>query len=259
MKQSVLQVVIICSCFLNGYGQKKLDQLLENKHFEWIIDSLDENIILYYERASYAESHIQNLRSRIHTHFTSTLNFIGIESYDKPVHYLIAENRQRIHDLVGFETNGSTNPGENYVTAIFSEDIRSVFSNHELFHLVAVNVWGLPEAWINEGMAVYSDSLWNGRDLHTLSKRLVASQEYIPIPLIAKKLRRYDPNITYPLLGSFTKFIDQTYGRQAIKVIWNHRSNALKKYLGKDLNELEQEWLDMIRNIPEQSRRSHAR
>lgn len=231
---------------LNAFGQKRLDNLRSNSNFEWVVDSLEMNLTLYYEKNSYAEKNIDVLKIRVKQHLTNTLIFIGVDTYDKPIHYFVLEDRQRMKLLVGHETNGNANPKNNFLTAIYSENIKSVYSNHELFHLIAMNLWGYPETWINEGMAVYSDNAWNGHNLHELSKNLIDNDKLVSIDKIAKRLRKYDSMITYPLLGSFTKFIDETYGRETIQVIWTKGRRSLKKHLGKSLDDLEKEWLFML-------------
>jgi hypothetical protein len=151
--------------------------------------------------------------------------------------------------LVGYETNGNANPKNNFITAIFSEKIKSVYSNHELFHLIAMNIWGYPEIWINEGMAVYSDGIWQGHNLHELSKYLIDNDKYISLKNLTTKFREYDDLISYPLIGSFTKFIDENYGRETTKQIWEKGKKRMKKQVGKSLEELEQEWLEMLKSI----------
>lgn len=234
---------------LDAFGQKRLDNLRNNLNFEWVVDSLDENVVLYYEKNSYAEEKIDVLKMRISQHLANTLDFIGVETYNKPFHYFILDNRERMKLLVGIETNGYAHPKHHFVTAIFSEDIKSVYSNHELFHLMAMNLWGYPETWINEGMAVYADNTWNGHNLHELSKYLIDHDKYISIVKISKKLKKYDSMITYPLLGSFAKFIDETYGRETTKLIWTKGRKKLKRQLGKSLEELEEEWLLMLHSM----------
>ena len=98
-------------------------------------------------------------------------------------------------------------------------------------------------------MAVYSDNIWNGKDLNELSKYFIENDKYIPIERIVKKLKKYDSGITYPLLGSFIKFIDETYGRETIKLIWSKGRRALKKELGKSLAEIEKEWLLSLNSV----------
>jgi len=250
VKQSKLILfVTILLINLNAFGQKRLDNLRSNSNFEWVVDSLEMNLTIYYEKNSYTEKNIDVLRKRVQQHLTNTLNFIGVDTYDKPIHYFLLEDRERMKLLVGYETNGNANPKNNFVTAIFSENIKSVYSNHELFHLIAMNLWGYPETWINEGMAVYSDNAWNGHNLHKLSKYLMDNDKFVSINRIAKRLRKYDSMITYPLLGSFTKFIDETYGRETIKVIWQKGRKSLRRHLGKSLDDIEQEWLLMLNSV----------
>lgn len=234
---------------LNALGQKRLERLQNNKNFEWVTERLGSNLMVYLEKNSYAEKHKDILKERIQFHLKSTTNFIGVESYNKPIHYFILENRERMKLLVGYETNGNANSKNNFVTAIFSENSKSVYSNHELFHLIAMNVWGYPEAWINEGMAVYSDNKWHGYDLHELSKYLIDNDKYLPITNISKMLGQHDPMITYPLLGSFVKFIEANYGRDAIILIWEKGRKRMKKQMAKDINALEQEWLEMLDSV----------
>ena len=207
------------------------------------------NLTIYYEKDSYAEKNIDILKIRVKQHLTNTLNFIGVDTYDKPIHYFLLEDRDRMKLLVSYETNGNANPKNNFLTAIFSENIKSFYSNHEIFHLIAMNLWGYPETWINEGMAVYSDNAWNGYNLHELSKYLVDNDKFVSIVRIAKRLRKYDSMITYPLLGSFAKFIDETYGRETTRIIWANGRKKIGKHLGKSLIDLENEWLEMLKSV----------
>jgi len=245
---SILLIVFLL-CNLIAAGQKRLDNFRQNSNFEWAIDSAGFNLTLYFEKGSYAEKHKEVVKERIQYHYQSTIDFIGIEDYDRPIHYFILENRQRMKLLAGYETNGNANPKNNFVTAIFSEKTNSVYSNHELFHLIAMNEWSYPENWINEGMAVYSDNKWHGHDLHELSKFLIDNNRFIAVNRLAKKLGRHDTMISYPLLGSFIKFIDETYGRETIRLIWIKGNKRLQKYIGKNIHDLEKEWLEMLKSV----------
>ncbi len=247
MKQNVIVfIATIFLCNLSAFGQKGLDKLRNHANFEWVTDTLEMNMTLYYEKNSYAEKNRERLKERVSRHLINTLGFVGVESYDNPIHYFIVEDRGRMEILLGRTINGNADPKNNYVTGIFSETIKSVYSNHELFHLISMNVWGYPKTWINEGMAVYSDNAWNGRDLYELSKYFVENDKYVSIGKLAKRLRKYDSMVAYPLLGGFVKFIDDTYGRETIKLIWTKGRKSLKRHIGKSLYDLEQEWLFML-------------
>ena len=248
-KKIYLILITIFLINLNGFGQKRIDKFRNNSNFDWVVDSLENDVVLYYEKNRYAEKNLEVLKLRVKQHLTSTMDFVGIETYDKPIHYFILEDRQRMKLLVGHETNGNANPKNNFVTAIFSEKIKSVYGNHELFHLIAMNEWGYPETWINEGMAVYSDDNWHGYNLHELSKYLIDNKNYIPLKKMAKRLRKFDSMITYPLLGSFVKFIEEKYGRETTKLIWTKGRKKIKKHIGKSLEDLEKEWLITLNTV----------
>lgn len=234
---------------LNAFGQKGLNMFLNNSKFEWVVDSLEKNVTLYFEKDSHAEKNLEVLKLMVNQGLINTMEFIGVETYDKPIHYFVLEDRQRMKLLVGHETNGGANPKNNFITAIFSKTLVSVHGNHELFHLMATNLWGYPEIWINEGMAVYSDNYWRGHDLHELSKYLIDNEKFIPIDRIAGALKKYDSMITYPLLGSFAKFIEETYGRETTKLIWAKGSKRMKRHIGKSRDDLEKEWLSMLNSV----------
>jgi hypothetical protein len=242
-------MIAILLLTLKVFGQTKVHDLVNNSGFVWMADSLEQNVILYYEKNSYAAQSIEVLRKSVKHHLISTMEFIGVESYDKSIHYFIVEERESMKLLIGFETNGFASPKRDFITAIYSDNIKSVYSNHELFHLMAMNLWGNPEIWINEGMAVYADNTWNGYDLHELSKYLIDQDKFVSIPKIAKSFKKYDAMLTYPLLGSFAKFIDETYGRETVKLCWTKGRRGLKKQLGKSLHELEEDWLIMLKSV----------
>ena len=244
-------ILILLLAFIapHVYGQKKLEALLDNKNFKWNSDSTRPDLYLYTEKDSYPEQYISILMDRIQRHILKTCEFMGIEEYDRDVHYFVVGSRKKMALLLGYETNGGANYKENYLTAIYSDNIKSVFSNHELFHLMAMNLWGTTEVWINEGMAVYSDDNWHGYDLHEISKYLMDQNKFIPLNSISKKLRKYDSMVTYPLLGSFTKFIDEKYGRETLMLIWKNGKKKMKRSIGKDIADLEQEWLEMLSSV----------
>lgn len=235
---------------LNSFAQKKHIRFLNNPHFEWISDSLAPHTTIYYEKGSYAEAHKEILKEKIKYYLQRTQAFAGIENYNHPIHYFILESRKKMKILLGRETNGNADPENDLVTAIYSEKIKSAFSHHELFHLVAMKEWGPSEIWFNEGMAVYSDNNWQGYPLHELSKYLIDHGKFISLKKMSKRIRFYNSMITYPLLGSFAKFIDETYGRKATQLIWQKGKKNMKDYLGKSLADLEKEWIAKLQSVP---------
>jgi len=229
------------------FSQRKIEYLLNHPDFNWTLDTLENRIFIYTESDSTVDK--RPLFKGIARHLQHTRDFIGIAHYQHEIHYFVLPSRDRLSLLLGYETNGTANDKENYVAGIYSEGINSVFSNHELFHLMAMKTWGDTDLWPNEGMAVYSDGYWWSYKLHELAKFLIDNGKQIPLTAMVRRLRKQDPMITYPLLGSFTMFIDETYGRNSILEIWNKGYRNIKAATGKNLEDLELEWYKYLENV----------
>jgi hypothetical protein len=245
----IIAFTLLGFCALSVNGQRKLNALVESDSFNWTVESPSKKLFIYFEMNSFTKRHEQHVIAEIISHIDSTCSFLEVSEYNKDIHYFIVENRSQMALLVGYETNGSANYKENYITAIYSESINSISSNHELFHLIAMNLWGKTENWFNEGMAVYADNNWYGYNLHELAKYLIDSNRIISMDKMRRKLRKYDSMISYPLLGSFAKYVDETYGRELTKSIWESDKKKIKKSFGTNLADLEQEWLKYLNTI----------
>lgn len=228
------------------YGQITYSRLLENKNFKWLADSSSKEFTIYYQPNSWTDKKIDNVKQRVVNHFNSVKSFVGIKSYHTRIHLFVVDSRAQMKLLVGYETNGSAFYKDNTVTGICSEKTNSIYSNHELFHVVAMNLWGIPDTWLNEGMAVYSDNQWHGHDLYQLTKYLVDNNRYISLNKLIKDFRKADDLISYPLIGSFVKYLDEAYGRDTIIKIWKNKTRNLKWLTGKSVEELESDWLTKV-------------
>lgn len=230
-------------------GQISFTRLLENKNFTWLADSSSQELIIYYQPGSWTDKKIETVRQKVLNHFNSVKSFVDIKSYNKSIHLFIVDSRIQMKSLVGHATNGSAFYETNSVTGIASDKRNSIYSNHELFHVVAMNLWGVPDIWMNEGMAVYSDNKWHGHDLYQLTKYLIDSNRYVSLNKLMKDFRKVDDLISYPLIGSFVKYLDEMYGRETVINIWKCKAKNLKRLTGKTNKELEADWLTRVKGI----------
>jgi peptidase MA superfamily protein len=240
--------IVILLLSTSSYGQNNLKQLLGNKNFQWLIDSSTTQFNIYYEAGGWTAKNLGSVSQVVYDRIESTKAFLGIKSYDSRIHLFIVESREQMKDLINRQTNGAAFAKHNIITGLATEKVNSVNSNHELFHVMAMNLWGIPETWMNEGMAVYADHHWQGYDLDQLAKYLVDNNRYVALHELINKFRSVDDLVSYPLLGSFVKFLDETYGREVVINIWQAKSKRFEKITDKNLNELEKEWLRQVRD-----------
>jgi hypothetical protein len=231
------------------FGQKKLDQLINNNKFEWLADSTSTQLTIYYQADSWISENITDVYHRVINRIESTKSFIGVNSYDSRIYLFIVDNREQMNELINRQTNGAAFPKHNIMTGIASNKVNSIYSNHEIFHIIAMNLWGASEIWINEGMAVYSDQYWRNIELYQLTKYLVDNNRYVPLKKLIKKFKSVDTLTSYPLAGSFMKYLDKTYGREIVIKLWKTNSKNLKKITGKSIDDLEKDWLLKVQEV----------
>lgn len=137
-----------------------------------------------------------------------------------PEKILYHKYRDQAHKkrLTGKLGNGFAELGTFKIHTIWDVD------NHECVHIIVTQAIGHPPAIFNEGIAVayqanyfkYPEFLpdWNGQDFNLLSKNY---QKRNDIPSLDKLLGiysfwDYSPDITYPVSGSFVRYLIDRYG-----------------------------------------------
>jgi len=131
-------------------------------------------------------------------------------------------NRNHLKAHTGKSTNGFAEVGTPTFHTIWYAD------NHESVHSVVTLTIGHPPALFNEGIAVAHQAdyglypefvpTWNGDDFHMLSK----THRHNDLPPLNELLEsssffNFDQNMTYPVAGSFTRYLIDTYGIDKMK------------------------------------------
>ncbi|MFN9999354.1 MAG: hypothetical protein ACK52X_07015 [bacterium] len=118
---------------------------------------------------------------------------------------------------------------------------------HELFHLIIYHHTGvLPkDGFTSEGFAVFSDDKWWGYDLHSVANYILNNKQ-IRILDVIQDFRRNEI-VSYPISGSFIKFIYEKYGLETVLYCYKYGIINIEKVIPKKIDELEKEWRNEIR------------
>lgn len=224
-----------------GYSK---DDLLANSEFHWIKDSCASSDI-YFEPGSWSSHNVLVVRSNADSAFARILRLVGEPRFPHRLNYFIVNNRLRMRYLIGRETNGIAFARELVICAIANDSVRAL-GPHEMFHVVAMNIWGPTADWVNEGMAVYSDDQWWMQRLHPLAHYLEQNRKLPTLEQLTKEFRQGSDLLTYPAAGSFMKFLYETFGQNEIEVLWKEGFAAFCKSVHKSDSDLQQEWLKTI-------------
>ena len=230
--------ICIFSCGISNYSTKVNKKFIK-KLPVWVTDTL-ENCIIYYLPNSYAERKILVLRDKINTDINHILGLTDSNGLHKKVHYFVVDNNAAVKSLNRQGGNGKAYPFSNTVLCIYSANISAV-SAHEPFHVLSINAWGLSDQWIMEGAACYVDSVWWNYPLNNLAAYFKKNNQLIPLEKLTTRFRKYPQKIGYPQLGSFIKYLYETYGKQKFIEFWKKKDTNL--IFQKTLLQLENEWL----------------
>lgn len=116
---------------------------------------------------------------------------------------------------------------------------------HELVHLIAGQL-GNPGTFFQEGLAVAlgNEGRWHGEKVDK-----IARQNPMSLPRLIAQFESADPNISYPVAGSFVGFLVKTYGAPQVASFFKAcgengaaRDTAFAKTFGTTTAQAAQAW-----------------
>jgi len=218
-----------------------------------------EHFIYFYHSGSLAERELPQIIENHEEAYTKISETLRIEQSTKMRCFLFPSMREKTfytyHVGAGF-ASGQT------IIEVYNNEIK-VDPFHELTHVLAGRINQSLPALFDEGLAVYMQkgSVWNGKHVDQWVKEYLNEGKLIPIkdllsfPEIGSIESK--PSIAYPEAGSFVKHLIDSYGiekfRQVLHKIQKGKDKLqdnkrlLNEIIGKELSEIERDWLITIR------------
>jgi hypothetical protein len=132
---------------------------------------------------------------------------------------------------------------------------------HEDTHLLSL-YWGLPPYLFSEGLCQFMEGKLFGKDVDILSKRLIERNKIYSLKFLLndKNWDMVKEEIAYPQVGSFVRYLINTYGLEKFKKIYKKlpRNKAFREKIkiieniySKSIQELEKEWKRYLIDLKE--------
>ena len=143
--------------------------------------------------------------------------------------------------------------------AVYNEKIKCI-GPHEDTHILSFTINKPKSSFIREGLAMFFDKVWWDKDNDDWVRLFLKEKRYVNIEqlLSEENFIKYCDSLTYPIAGSFTKFILGNYGVEKYIYLYKHTedgfNNKIKEVYMKDVDELEKEFILPILNSQETSR-----
>lgn len=209
-----MRTLIICTLFFTSWiiscteddpviqKQDKLTVTFSSKHFDYFQSASDVDILDTAWQEKYYDWMVEQLDIIV----------------PEKIQYYKYRDRAHKKRLTGTTGNGKAEIGTYKFHTIWNAD------NHECVHVLVMQLIGSPPALFNEGIAVAHSAnylirpnfvpCWNSQDFNTLSKyyKQAGSMPSLDKLLCNITFWDYDSNITYPIAGSFIRFLIDQYG-----------------------------------------------
>lgn len=168
---------------------------------------------------------------------------------DHDVQYFYYEDNARKGAVTGV-------PGNAHVE--LHDEVHSIAwsDRHEVVHLLTRR-WGRGTALLAEGLAVHLSGSWHALPVHDAAREVRDADGLLPLSeLVAtSSFRARDDLVTYPESGSFVGHLLETHGLAPFRAVYTNTplepdaatfDRLLTAAYGKDLADLEEEWLEAL-------------
>lgn len=232
-------LLVVSLGFEPGLFARDLDRYVNNKEFSWEMESTT-NFIIYFEENTRAAREIDQLKAKFERSLRTVKQLLGATNYLPRTRVFVVDSKERKKQLMGDDGWGGAIPKLHVVFCVFNKHGNGC-STHEICHVVARNLWGKPERWIDEGLATYADGRWRDR-VHGASRELEASGRLLSLEQLFKEFPKHPEEVGYVQAGSFVAFIHAEYGMEVVRKIWQSGHVHIPQITGRKLRELEIDW-----------------
>ncbi|MFH1657551.1 MAG: hypothetical protein ABH919_03725 [bacterium] len=222
--------------------------------------------IFHYFQDSLAAINIEDIIGLKEGHYDKILSFLGAEC-NQTINYYIYPSFEEKISLMGDDSPGNVIWEEFELPLTKRFEIHIVYGDeckfvgeHEDTHLLSLP-WGLSTYLFCEGLAQFMEGNLFGKDIDIASKELLNENKLYSIKDLFdnKNWGKVKPEIIYPEVGSFTRFLIKTYGLNKFKEVYQRlsRLNNFEENLkiaelifNKPITEIEADWReDLTRGL----------
>lgn len=246
-----LLIYFLCCAALHCQVPKafRTSTLRSRPGFHWVVEQ-SAHYSFYFEAASPAARDIAHIKDVMESEYAHITALLGVGQASLHTDAFIVDSRTRMKQLCGHESNGLS--AGSVLLFVYGEV--TALGAHEETHLLSQHLWGAPHGvWLSEGLAVYSDDTWRGYQLHGVCKRLKTEGKLLPFASLLddREFNGTSSMVTYPEAGSFIKFLYERYGVNAVRSLWEKGAVGIPSVIGKPLELVESEWLEVIDKSPD--------
>lgn len=207
------------------------------------IQNKQNNYVLYYKKGSYSEKNVDKLIPMIENAVKRVEGLLGISKLLEGFYLVMIDSRDEMERIINWNVKALASGRNDAAIFVYNKEIRPYFK-HELFHLIAFNIWGEPSGrLLDEGGAMYSDNqcLSYENPLSIINKYLYENGKWFEIDELINNFNekaRENDLIAYLQAGFIFKHLYENYDKEKIKLLWQKGFTDFEQIYGFDIGEL---------------------
>jgi len=249
-----IKLIVIGFALVLGYYYK------EEIGFSYSREYITENVlpvsvetdhfVIYYDPGSEWAKNINLIAEDHEWRYAQLEKFLEVDSDEKIRSYVYPDIDIR-KKIVGAGETTIANPVHKEIHMIYDIFPHPILK-HELTHVMAADFGSKylkisPKIGLLEGLAVAADWSGEGYDSHQWAKSIIDNGMAPDIEdLVGFGFWYAPPGLSYTLMGSFSRYLIDTYGIEKFKTAYGTGSFSV---YGKSLEELEAEWKQFLKGV----------
>ncbi len=210
---------------------------------------------IYFHGASYTAQHLDLVREELTKSYYHILALLDVPAYTRGVHFVFTDSADEMEALTGFHVRGGLAcPGHDLVFFVYNGDGRRGQFTHELFHLMANEVWGITHSrLLNEGSAVYADNrCFYDNPVYSINAYMLREGHAVPLQTLIGDFDRMAAEnelVAYLQSAGIFKYLYERYGLDRMRRLWTAGFDAFADIYGFTVPELERAWTAYLESI----------
>jgi hypothetical protein len=210
------------------------------------------NFRLFFRANSYTAAHLPALKAQLAVALPRVLEVLHLPAYRQGVNLVLVDSKQELGQLTGLSPGGGfALPGYEAVFLV-NNPARRLQAKHELFHLLANNVWGETQSrLLNEGSAVFSDNeCWYENPIYGIGAYMLRNGKLLPLKALIEDFDHValtQQVAAYLQSAAVFKYLYEQYGLEKMQQLWKAGFGEFQRIYGFPVSRLEKEWKALLR------------
>lgn len=224
----------------------------------WVRHS-SAHYVFHYFLDSEAERDIDYIIERQEKAYNKVVNFLGIASPDKQIHYYFYPDPETKRALMGDDWYAQSIYNEFRIHVLYTSEVKPI-GEHEDTHLLSLP-WGLSIGFFQEGLVEYiAGHAWDGKS-HEVYVKEGYAQKILPSLVELMTHNEWVEKSSshtiyfYSLAGAFVSFLVNQFGKERLELFYRQTRRDYSKEknmvifedtFGKRLEAVENEFLEWL-------------